>query len=62
LVVDPVCEGNHPLVKLVVAGLVASNEEHGRPTGIEGIEDAIGVATYLNPKLAHVAMLRATDV
>ena len=43
LVVEVICNRHVLLVKPVVAGLVAADEQNGSSPGVEGIEDPKGV-------------------
>jgi hypothetical protein len=59
--VEAVCKGHRSFIPLFVSRLVAANQQHGIPLGIEGIQYPVGPATVLYAQLAHVRVPAAGD-
>src|SRR5580765_2846172 len=60
-VVQVVGDGDHSLVKTIIAGLVASDQKNGRSTRIEREKCANWPSTALGAKLLHVSVPGALD-
>jgi hypothetical protein len=59
--VDPVGGTYESLIPAVISGLLAPDQQHGLPPGIERVENAIGPTAVLNPEFPHVGVAAVFD-